>query len=65
MYKRQRLGIEMVYDYDEYKPYNEIEIIIGDDNNGIKYLPVVVMDVAGDNYDNNKIDVYKRQVCSR
>ena len=26
---------------------NEIEIIIGDDNNGIKYLPVV------ENYDDN------------
>ena len=45
----ERLGIDMVYENNEYLPYsnNDIEITINDENNGIKYLPVV------ENYDNN------------
>ena len=45
----ERLGIDMVYENNEYLPYsnNEIEITINDENKGIKYLPVV------ENYDDN------------
>ena len=54
-----RLGVEMVDDYSEYKPCSEIEItiIIDDENTGIKHLSWVVMGVAVDNYADDRNDL--------
>ena len=55
----ERLGIETVDENNEYLPCSnsKIEIIIDEENNGIKYLPVV--ENYDDNYKmNNKIITY-------
>ena len=53
----ERLGLDVVYENDEYLPDNnkELEITVNE-NKGIQYLPVV--EYYGDNYSINRLITY-------